>query len=149
NASSFDWIIFTSANAVESFMSRLTASTDVRELKGVTICAVGPSTASCLLRYGARADLTPDAYRAEALLVALRATGSLRDKRVLLPRADIGRDVLLEGLREAGAEVTDVIAYHTTLAQGERSDGKDIYRMLLDGQIDAVTFTSASTVRNF
>lgn len=149
NASSFDWIIFTSANAVESFMSRLTASTDVRELKGVKICAVGPSTASCLLRYGVRADLMPDEYRAEALLEALRATGSLRDKRVLLPRADIGRDVLLDGLREAGAEVTDVVAYHTTLAQGERSDGKDIYRMLLDGQIDAVTFTSASTVRNF
>jgi uroporphyrinogen III methyltransferase/synthase len=149
NASSFDWIVFTSANAVDSFMSRLTASADVRELKGVRICAVGPSTASCLHRYGVRADLMPDEYRAEALLDALRTSGPLRGKRVLFPRADIGGDVLMDGLRETGAEITDVVAYRTTLAQGERSDGKDIYRMLLDGQIDAVTFTSASTVRNF
>jgi uroporphyrinogen III methyltransferase/synthase len=147
--SSFDWIIFASGNAVDSFMARLTAAADVRELKGVKICTVGPSTASRLLRYGIRADLMPAEYRAEALMDALRTAGPLRGKRVLLPRADIGRDVLAEGLREAGAEVTEVVAYRTTLAQGDRAGDRDIYRMLLDGQIDAVTFTSASTVRNF
>jgi len=57
--------------------------------------------------------------------------------------------VLAEQLRQAGAEVTDVVAYRTTLAQGEREGDRDIYRLLLDGEIDAVTFTSASTVRNF
>lgn len=148
-ASTFDWIVFTSANGVDSFMSRLTAGADVRELKGVRICAVGPSTASRLLRYGVRADLMPSEYRAEAVMDALRTQGPLRGRRVLLPRADIGRDLLADELRQAGAEVTDVVAYRTTLAQGDRDGDRDIYRMLLDGKIDAVTFTSASTVRNF
>jgi uroporphyrinogen III methyltransferase/synthase len=147
--SSFDWIIFASANAVDSFMSRLTAVADVRALSGVRVCAVGPSTASRLLRYGVRADLMPLEYRAEALMDSLRTAGPLRGKRILLPRADIGGEVLNDELRQAGAEVTDVIAYRTTLAQGDRAEDRDIYRMLLDGQIDAVTFTSASTVRNF
>jgi uroporphyrinogen III methyltransferase/synthase len=149
NAATFDWIVFASANAVDSFMSRLTAGADVRELKGVRICAVGPSTASRLLRYGIRADLMPSEFRAEALMDALRTHGPLRGRRVLLPRADIGRDVLADELRHAGADVTDVVAYRTTLAHADGTGDRDIYRMLLDGKIDAVTFTSASTVRNF
>jgi uroporphyrinogen-III synthase len=68
---------------------------------------------------------------------------------VLLPRADIARDTLAEELRAAGSDVTDVVAYRTTLAQADPTGGVDVYRMLLDGRIDAVTFTSASTVRNF
>ena len=136
-------------DAVDSFMSKLTPAADVRELKGVRVCAVGPSTASRLLRHGIRADLMPAEYRAEALLDSLRGTGPLRGKRVLLPRADIARDGLVDELRQAGADLTEVVAYRTTLAQGDRADGRDIYRMLLDGQIDAVTFTSASTVQNF
>ncbi|MBA2302155.1 MAG: uroporphyrinogen-III C-methyltransferase [Acidobacteria bacterium] len=147
--SSFDWIIFTSSNAVDSFMTRLTAAADVRELKGVRICTVGPSTASRLLRYGIRADLMPAEYRADALMDTLRTAGPLRGKRVLLPRADISRDGLVDALRQAGVEVVDVAAYRTTLAQSDASGGRDIYRMLLDGEIDAVTFTSASTVVNF
>jgi uroporphyrinogen III methyltransferase/synthase len=91
----------------------------------------------------------PAEYRAEAVMDALRTTGPLRGKRVLLPRSDIGRDILLDELRQAGADVTDVVAYRTTLAHSDGAGGPDVYRMLLDGQIDAVTFTSASTVRNF
>jgi uroporphyrinogen III methyltransferase/synthase len=147
-ASTFDWIVFSSANGVDYFMSRLLATGDVRELKGVKVCTVGPSTASRLLHYGIRADVTPGEYRAEAVVDVMRATGALEGVRVLLPRADIGRDVLLDRLTRAGALVTDVVAYRTTLAQGD-SGGRDVYRMLLDGQIDAVTFTSASTLRNF
>jgi uroporphyrinogen III methyltransferase/synthase len=148
-AASFHWILFTSANAVDAFMSRLTATADVRALGGVRICAVGASTAARLLRYGVRADLVPAEFRAEALMDALRSTGPLRGKRVLLPRADLARDQLADELREAGADVTEVVAYRTTLAQADRAEDRDVYRMLLDGQIDAVTFTSASTVRNF
>ena len=147
-ASTFDWIIFSSANAVDHFMSRLLATADVRELKGVRLCTVGPSTAERLAHYGIRTDLTPSEYRAEAVIDAMAATGTLNGVRVLLPRADIGRDVLLDGLTKAGAVVTDVLAYRTMLTQGD-TGGRDIYRMLLDGQIDAVTFTSASTLRNF
>ena len=149
-ASTFDWIVFTSGNGVEYFMERLLATSDVRELKGVRICTIGPSTASRVARYGIRVELTPAEFRAEAVVDALKATGGdLRGKRFLLPRADIARDLLADALREAGAFVLDVAAYRTTPARADRDGGPDIYRMLLDRQIDAVTFTSASTVRNF
>ena len=75
--------------------------------------------------------------------------GDLTDRRILLPRADIAREVIADELRAAHAEVTEVIAYRTLLAGAERDGDHDVYRMLLDRQIDAVTFTSASTVRNF
>lgn len=146
-AGTFDWIVFTSANAVDYFMSRLMAQSDVRELKGVRICTIGPSTASRLSRYGIRVDLTPSEYRAEAVAEGLKALGAVKGMRFLLPRADIARELLADELRGAGAEVVEVAAYKTTLA-GPDND-QDIYRMLLDRQIDAVTFTSASTVKNF
>jgi uroporphyrinogen-III synthase len=56
---------------------------------------------------------------------------------------------LAEELRAARADVVEVVAYRTALATGDREGDDDVYRMLLDRQIDAVTFTSASTVRNF
>ena len=151
DAGRFDWIVFTSGNGVEYFMDRLMAVSDVRELKGVRLCTIGPSTASRLARYGIRVDLTPEEFRAEAVVEALKATGdgNLRGKRFLLPRADIARDLLADALRDAGADVSDVVAYRTILAGSDRESEPDIYRMLLDRQIDAVTFTSASTVRNF
>jgi uroporphyrinogen III methyltransferase/synthase len=73
----------------------------------------------------------------------------LHGRRILLPRADIARDTLAEALRAEGAEVNDVIAYRTVPGGGERGGEYDVYRMLLDRQIDAVTFASASAVRNF
>jgi uroporphyrinogen III methyltransferase/synthase len=148
-ASTFDWIIFTSGNGVEYFMERLLATSDVRELKGVRMCTIGPSTSSRLARYGIRVDLTPAEFRAEAVVDALKATGDLKGKRFLLPRANIARDLLADALREAGAHVLDVAAYRTIPARIDRGGGPDIYRMLLDREIDAVTFTSASTVKNF
>jgi uroporphyrinogen III methyltransferase/synthase len=148
-AGTFDWVVFTSGNAVDSFMARLLAVSDIRDLKGVRICTVGASTAARVSRYGLRVDLTPPEFRAEALMAALDEAGQVRGRRFLVPRADIARDVLVEELRAAGAEVVDVIAYRTTLASADRDGDPDIYRMLLDREIDAVTFTSASTVRNF
>jgi uroporphyrinogen III methyltransferase/synthase len=109
---------------------------------------VGPSTASRLHRYGIRVDLTPAEFRADALVEALKATGPLTGQRILMPRADIARDRLAEELRAAGAEVTDVVAYRTVAGSADSGD-YDVYRMLLDRQIDAVTFASASAVRNF
>jgi uroporphyrinogen III methyltransferase/synthase len=149
DAGGYDWIVFTSANAVEAFFGRLLQRGDIRDLKGVRLCAVGPSTAQRVSGYGLRVDLTPDESRAEGVFEALKAAGPLAGTRLLLPRADIAREVLPDQLREAGAEVTDIIAYRTVVAGGERDSDHDIYRMLLERQIDAVTFTSASTVRNF
>jgi uroporphyrinogen III methyltransferase/synthase len=148
-AGTFDWIVFASANAVDYFMNCLLATGDVRDLHGVRLCAVGPSTASRLHRYGIRVDLMPAEFRAESLIEALKATGDLKGRRVLLPRANIARDRLAEELRSEGAEVVDVVAYRTIPGTSDRDSDYDVYRMLLDKQIDAVTFASASAVRNF
>lgn len=150
HAASFDWIVFTSANGVDQFMRRLLAGPgDVRELKGVRLCTIGPATADRLTQHGIRVDLMPIEYRAEAIVDALGDAGPLEGARILLPRADLARELLADELRAAGADVTEVVAYRTVLESGERQDDADVYRMLLDRQIDVVTFTSASTVRNF
>ena len=73
----------------------------------------------------------------------------MRGPKVLLPRADIGREVVADELRKRGADVTEVVAYRTVAVEPERDGEPDIYRMLLERRIDVVTFTSASAVRNF
>jgi uroporphyrinogen III methyltransferase/synthase len=148
-AGSFDWIIFTSVNSVDYFMERLLALSDVRELKGVRLCAVGDGTAAHVGRYGLKVDLVPPEFRVESIIETMKSTGGIRGSRFLLPRADLAREVLADELRAEGGDVVDVIAYRTMLATPERDDGHDIYAMLLERQIDAITFTSASTVRNF
>lgn len=148
-ASSFDWIVFTSVNGVDSFLGRLLAGPrDVRDLKGVRLCAIGPATAERLQRHAIKVDLMPREYRTEGVVAALRESGDLKGKRILLARADIAREVLADELRRSGAHVTDVVAYRNVPAES-REDEPDVYRMLLDQKIDVVTFTSASTVRNF
>jgi len=149
-ASSYDWIVFTSVNGVEHFMRCLMDGPgDVRSLKGPKLCAVGPATAERLGRYGLKVDLMPAEFHAEAVADALRTTGSIEGARVLLPKADIAREVLAEELRKAGAQVTEVAAYRTVPESGSRDTDPDIYKMLLERQIDIVTFTSASSVRHF
>ena len=149
-AGTFDWMIFSSANAVDAFVQRLLETPqDLRALKGVKLGAVGPMTAERLTRLGLKVDLTPAEFRAESVLQAIAQAGDLRGLKILLPRADIGRDVLSDDLRKLGAEVTEVVAYRTVVAEPEREGEPDIYRMLLERRIDVVTFTSASAVRNF
>jgi uroporphyrinogen III methyltransferase/synthase len=149
-AGTFDWIIFSSTNTVDAFMERLlTTPRDLRALGGVRLCVVGSATAERLRRYGLKVDLTPAEYRAEAVVRALREAVDVRGLKVLLPRSDIGREVIANELRKLGADVTEVVAYRTAIAEPEREGEPDIYRMLLDRRIDVVTFTSASAVRNF
>jgi len=149
-AGTFDWIVFTSVNGVDSFLQRLIhGAKDIRELRGVRLCAIGPATALRLTDYGLKVDLIPPEYRGEAVAEALRSADTLSDRRILLPRADLAREWLPDELRRTGAEVVDVTAYRTVLAGGEKDKGPDIYKMLLEQEIDVVTFTSASTVRNF
>jgi uroporphyrinogen III methyltransferase/synthase len=150
HAHEFDWIVFTSANAVESFMTALRdGGRDVRALNGPLLCAVGTGTGSRLARYGIHADVVPAEFRAEAVVDAIAARGPATGSRVLLPRGDIAREVIADRLRDLGAEVTDVIAYRTLLNEAARDEEPDVYGMLLQGRIDVVTFTSASAVRNF
>ena len=149
-AGDFDWIVFSSANAVDAFMERLLAGPkDLRALGGVRLCGVGPATAEHLARHGLKVDLTPPEYHAEAALRALSESGGVRGLKMLLPHADIGRELLAEELRKQGADVTEVVAYRTIAVEADREGEPDIYRMLLERSIDVVTFTSASALRNF
>jgi uroporphyrinogen III methyltransferase / synthase len=149
-AAAFDWIIFTSANGVDAFIRRLLASPlDLRELKGVRLCVVGSATAQRLAVYGLKPDLLPSEYRAEAVLSVISASGDPSRMKVLLPRSDIGREVLADELRRRGAEVTEVVAYRTIAAEPERDGSPDVYRLLLERRVDVVTFTSPSAVKNF
>ena len=148
-AGDFDWIVFSSANAVDAFVARLLAGPkDVRALGGVRLCSVGPATAEHLACHGLKVDLTPPEYRADAVLRALLEQGDVRGLKILLPHADIGRELLADELRKQGADVTEVVAYRTVAVEGDREGEPDIYRMLLERSIDVVTFTSASAVRN-
>jgi uroporphyrinogen III methyltransferase/synthase len=146
----FDWIVFTSVNAVDAFMKALLeGERDVRILKGLRLCAVGAGTAEKLAQHGIKVDLVPGEFRAEAVVAALTAAGPVDGVRVLLPRADIGREVVADQLRQAGAVVTDVVAYRTILEDTPREGDPDVYGLLLEGRIDVVTFASPSAVRSF
>lgn len=110
---SFDWIAFSSRNGVVFFMERLrNLNFDFRMLGHLKIGAIGPGTGEELARYGFKADVIPDEYRAEALVEAM--ADQVAGKRVLLPRASRGRDVLPVGLAQHDADVTEVIAYEST-----------------------------------
>ncbi|MGE0448258.1 MAG: uroporphyrinogen-III C-methyltransferase [Vicinamibacterales bacterium] len=145
----FDWVVFTSGNAVDAFMSRLLLSSDVRALHHVRLCAVGAGTADRLSRFGIRVDLIPAESRAEGVVQALLEDDDVAGVRFLVPRADIGRDVVGEELRRRGAAVTEIVAYRTVAIDPEREGEPDVYRMLLDRAIDVVTFSSPSAVRSF
>jgi uroporphyrinogen III methyltransferase/synthase len=141
----FDWIVFTSANGVRFFCQRcVERRQDLRALCRLRIAAVGPQTAHALQRRGLRIDFVPQAYQAEGLLAGFKRR-RVRGKRVLLPRAALGREMLATALREMGAEVTDVAVYHTVQPRASA----DILRQWLQrGEVDMVTFTSSSAVRN-
>ena len=113
-AGRFDWIVFSSANAVEAFMQRLLASPlDLRALGRAKLCAVGPATTERLAKYGLKVDLVPAEYGADAIAHAFSESGNLEGLDVLIPRADIGREVVGDELRRQGVNVTEVVAYRT------------------------------------
>lgn len=145
----FDWVVFTSVNAVARVAERLAAApAGVRGLERPRLCAVGAVTADALAGHGLRVDLVPDEYRAEGVLRALREQGELTGVRVLLPRGNLARDLLPAELGRAGAEVTTVTAYRTVPAELD-GEGPDVRGMLRERRVDVVTFTSGSSVRNF
>src|SRR5256885_495806 len=131
-------------------MERLLAGPqDLRALHGVRLCAVGPASAERLAPYRLKIDLVPAEFRAEGVVRALLDAGTTRGTKVLLPKGDIGRELVADELKKQGADVTEVIAYRTVVAEAEREGEPDIYRMLLERRIDVVSFTSPSAVRNF
>ena len=142
----YDWLLFTSINAITWFFEYLWKNDmDVRSLGGPKIAVVGRATAKRLRNYGLKADLLPEKFTGEGLAKALIDTG-IRGKKVLLPRAEKAREILPEMLTKAGAEVRVAPVYRNVPPQGR----KDELRQRLEEQsIDLVTFTSSSTVDNF
>ena len=141
----FNWVIFTSQNAVRYFRERLYAvGKDARSLSRSRLAVIGTATAESLAEMGLRADLVPKEFRAEGLIAAF-AKLDLKGQKILLPRAEEAREILPEKLREMGAEVAVVPAYRTVLPEESR---KALLSALEEG-VDLVTFTSSSTAKNF
>jgi len=142
---SYRWVVFTSANGVEQFLKRLTATGgDIRSLYGAKIGAIGPKTAECLQGFGLKVDYVPAEFRAEAVAEGLLRQISAGD-RVLLPRAEVAREVLPQLLADAGVRVDEVPVYRTVTGDGNVGRVLELLRHRL---IHVVTFTSSSTVRN-
>ncbi|HDZ62432.1 MAG TPA: uroporphyrinogen-III C-methyltransferase [Nitrospirae bacterium] len=172
----YNWIVLTSANGVKYFFSRLLEKErDIRDLKGIRICAVGSKTASAVKKRGINVDLVPETYNAEGLVSAfakeakkirgledknlqedhkistsqllnVSTSDSLNGLRFLLPRAEDGREVFPEKVREMGGEIDVVTAYRTAKPEVH---GKRLKRFLKEGKISIATFTSAATFNNF
>jgi uroporphyrinogen III methyltransferase/synthase len=139
-----DIVVLTSVNAVDAFFARLAAAgRDARALAGVTLVAVGPKTAGALAAFGVRADLVPADYDAEGVVALLR--GQVAGKRLLYPRAALARDLIPRELAAAGASVAAPVAY----ASAAPAEAAEQARAALAGGLDLLTFTAASTVRNF
>jgi uroporphyrinogen III methyltransferase/synthase len=140
------WWVFTSANGVEAVMERVLASgRDVRSLAHTQIAAIGSATAAALARFSLRADLLPAAFTTRGLAEAMTKQ-DLVDKRVVLFRADLADESLARDLREAGAMVETVVAYHIHEPTALPTEATDA---LAAGEADWVTVTSAATVRSF
>jgi len=142
----YAWVVFTSANGVRAFFERGldVAGLDARALGGLRLAAIGPGTAAALEARGLRPDLVPDRFVAESLLEGFPAPGT-PGERVLLARAEQARDVLPEGLGERGYVVDVLAVYRTVPAEPDPS----VVEQIRGGKVDALTFTSSSTVTNF
>jgi len=141
----YDWVVFTSANAVRAVAERMTElGLGVRGLESRKIACVGPSTTAALRESfpGLVVALEAATHRALSLLEAL--AGAARGRRFLLPTSDRARNVLAGGLRERGAEVDVVVAYRTVAPAALRERVLDCLR---EGA-DLVTFASPSAVEN-
>ncbi|HET6204676.1 MAG TPA: uroporphyrinogen-III synthase [Planctomycetota bacterium] len=134
----FDWIAFASANGVEVFFDRFESA---NLPASVRVAAVGPATARAIRERGARVDLVASEHRGGRLAEEMPA---VRGARVLLPRAARSREELAGGLRRRGAIVVEVPVYETLPAVPDPGGLRELER-----GVDAATFTSASTVRNF
>jgi uroporphyrinogen-III synthase len=136
----YDWLILTSANAVTTIGQRLTALS--LDPVWPAVAVIGPATGKALQEaYGITSAVMPEKHVAEALFAALRDQTDLSGARVLLPQGDLARPALADLLRGVGAEVDSVIAYENVRPE--------IDPALLADPVDAVTFTSSSTVQNF
>ena len=143
----YQWLIFTSQNAVSIFWEHLLGSgRDARALAGLAVAAVGPATAGALLERGIAVDVIPERFVAEGLLEKLGERDDITGARVLYVTAEGARETLVDGLVERGAEVTVIRAYRSIQ---DGSGAAKLRKALESGSVSAVTFTSASSVRGY
>ena len=146
NISSFDWVIFTSVNGVQFFFDTLySQNKDVRILGHLKFACIGPVTKKILKKYGIISDVLPETYKAESVVKAFSGI-EIKGKNILIPRAKDARAVLPQELKKMGAIVEEVTAYETSLVDNDKDT---LVKMLENNDIDIVTFTSSSTVKNF
>lgn len=146
----YDWLIFTSANAIAFFLRRLTTrGIAVDQLDEIKVCAIGQTSADKLRDAHVHVDVVPSESTAEGVFAALTeyagGVEQLRGLNVLLPRAAVGRDYLPKALEDAGARVDVVTTYRTVVP--ENLDRGRLSAMLA-GSADCIAFTSSSTVKN-
>ncbi len=140
----YDWIIFSSTNAVKFFFTRLDQlGLDIRAMGKTRIAAVGSSTADAIRRLHLRVDAVPEDFRAEGLLEFFQGQ-DMKGKKVLIPRAVVARKVLPDGLGRLGARVTVAPIYETVPPE----IAPQTLELLEEESIDVITFTSSSTVKN-
>jgi uroporphyrinogen-III synthase len=141
NLSRYQWMVFTSANAVEAVLGRLKELEITGFPDSLRVAAVGPKTAARLAKAGYPVDFVPQEHTAEAILPGL---GDLPDRRVLLPSGDLAHDTLPQAIRAAGGSPHVVTAYHTVPATLQAEDIAQ-----LESGVDVITFMSGSAVQNF
>jgi len=146
----YDWIIFTSSNAVDFFIKRLRESRSGASMLGTaSVCAIGTATARALEEAGIRANVVAQESTSEGvqreLVERIGGENILRDLKILIPRAKVAREILPSRLRDQGAHVDVVETYQTVLPQIKRSSLKKLFE---ETRIDVITFTSSSTVSN-
>ena len=143
----YSWLVLTSQNAVSLWWDALRAAgRDARALAGVRIACVGAATRDALLARGLDADVMPARFVAEAVLEALTARDDVRGTRVLYVAAEGARPVLPEGMRALGCAVDVVTAYR---AVSDGAGSEQLRAALAHGDVDSVTFASASAVRGY
>lgn len=144
NLENFEWLVFSSSNGVDYFLRRLFAlGHDLRAISSCKLAAIGPATVEALAAYHLKADVSPNAYRAEALAEALAPHA--RGKQFFLARASRGREVLAEMLTAAGGVVRQAVVYQST---DVATPNPEVVEALQAGTIDWTTVTSSAIARS-
>ncbi len=147
---SYNWLVLTSVNGVKFFFRRLIErDRDIRDLKGIKICAIGTKTAAEINKHGIKVDLVPKKFNAEGLVDSFMKennTDKLDGLKILLPRAQDARAVFPDKVKELGGEIDVFTAYK---AVKPTTHGKRMKRFLKEGKITIATFTSAATFNNY
>jgi uroporphyrinogen-III synthase len=147
NLDNYDWLILTSVNGVEAMWERLkNLRLEKQKFKHLRVAAIGPATKKAIEQRGVKVDVVPKEYIAESVVRSLR--NRVKNKRVLLVRAKVARDVIPRELRRAGAFVDVVEAYETVIPQSSRTRLRNALANPRR-RPHVITFTSSSTVRNF